>query len=63
MKLPKGLNRGDRVRTTKEWDELEGIHHEGIINDCAPWGFKSIDLLTDEGKIVIINVGYIEKCE
>ena len=63
MSLAKGLNCGDRVRTTKEWDKIEGIHYEGVIDDCEPWGFNSIDLLTDDGKIIILNINYLEKCE
>lgn len=63
MSLAKGLNCGDRVRTTKEHDKGVGAHYEGIIDDYAPWDYNFLDILLDDGKIINIHVSYLEKCE
>ena len=63
MSLAKGLNCGDRVRTTKEWNDDCPNAYEGTIDDYAPWNYNFLDILLDNGEIINIHVKYLEKCE
>lgn len=61
MKLSKGLNCGDKVETTKKFDEETGLHHNGTIDDVDSNDYNFIELLTDSGEMINLHISYVQK--